>query len=64
MVTYGQSIGWNSFDGTESRVTVDDCATPQEAMEEAIGMAQAFGWSPPKWWQWWRWSETQKSRHP
>jgi hypothetical protein len=57
MPTYGQTITWHEASGNRSSFTVEGCATPQEALSEAIRCAKSMGWTPPKWWQWWRWSE-------
>ena len=57
MIMYGQKIEWRGLDGSVSAVEVNECESPQEAIDEAIKSAKAFGWSPPRWWQWWRWSE-------
>ena len=55
-IQYGQTIEW-SHRGSKLSVTVNGCATPQEALGAAIRNAKLFGWTPPRWWQWWRWSE-------
>ncbi len=54
--TYGQRIRWNTPSGS-CEVSVSECATPEEALREAVKSAWASGWRPPRWWQAYRWSE-------
>lgn len=58
-MTYGQTIVWSHWDGTQTRISVDDCATPEFAIERAMFAARIHGWTPPRWWQWWRWNDTR-----
>jgi len=56
MNTYGHTIVWRHWRGSTS-VTVDGCATPEQARDEAIRFAIQSGWTRPRWWQWWRWGD-------
>jgi hypothetical protein len=56
VATYGQKIIWNTLNGRQS-VSIEGCATWEEARSEALQMAKGSGWKPPRWWQWWRWGD-------
>lgn len=65
MTTHGQTIAWTGGGGLDGAITqsvsVEGCATREEAFSKAIQFAKDAGWTPPKWWQWWRWSEPIRS---
>lgn len=49
MTTYGQDI--TLADGSVCGSM--GCATPQEALSQAVSLARADGWHPPRWWEIW-----------
>lgn len=59
MIVYGQSIAWTPKKGERLEVSVHGRSSPEEAMQDAMHDAEAFGFTPPKWWQWWRWNDTE-----
>jgi hypothetical protein len=56
---YGQIIKWTWFDGSKENVEVYDCETMEEALGRSVCLAEASGWTYPKWWEWWRWNDTR-----
>jgi hypothetical protein len=58
MTTFSQEVQWTDRDGAVTRIASKDQPTLQKAKHEAREMAQALGWTAPKWWQWWRWGDT------
>ena len=53
-ICYGQTIVW----GNRNSISVNGCATPEEAKQKAIEIAKRLGWTNPKWWQFWRAGDT------
>lgn len=53
---YGITITWTKLDGNRkfSSLNFPDW---HEAWSEALKLAYAAGWYPPKWWEIWRWRE-------
>ncbi len=49
MTTYGQDI--DLADGSVAGTM--GCATPEEALSQAVSLARADGWHPPEWWEIW-----------
>jgi hypothetical protein len=57
MVSYGQTISWRERGGVHRNISYADFDTPEEAYQEVMAAAKAYGWTPPRWWQWWRWGD-------
>lgn len=55
---YGITITWTKLDGKRefSSLNFPDW---QEAWREALNLARADGWYPPKWWEIWRRGDTR-----
>jgi hypothetical protein len=58
-MTYGQNITYTDFFGNKTTCGVDGCETPEQALREAVELAEGDGWTNPKWWQWWRRGDTK-----
>lgn len=55
---YGITITWTRWDGKYKFASLNfiDFHT---AWVEALKLAYANGWYPPKWWELWRWRDTR-----
>lgn len=57
---YGITITWTKLDG-KRKFSSFNFHDWDEAWREALDLARADGWYPPKWWEFWRWSDTRLS---
>jgi hypothetical protein len=58
-MTCAQEIHWTELNGDRHNVSSGWHGSLEAARWEALQMAKAFGWTPPRWWQFWRWNDTR-----
>jgi hypothetical protein len=56
MIVYKVTIKWKDSRGPCS-VHVEGTNSHEETFHEAMKVAKAAGWTPPRWWQWQRWND-------
>lgn len=57
-IGYGITITWTKLDG-QCKFASRNFSNLDEAWREALDLARAEGWYPPKWWEFWRWMDTR-----